>query len=93
MGEKEFRPATGPASSRDSTELPGAGDFTEVLLEVDSSSGELASVRIRQAGGIELEYRFGDWKQGLPLPQEMFEFHPPAGVAIVDGAALNNTSP
>ncbi len=93
MGEKEFRPATGTDSSRDSTELPGAGDFTEVLLEVDSSSGELASVRIRQAGGIELEYRFGDWKQGLPLPQEMFEFHPPAGVAIVDGAALNNTSP
>jgi outer membrane lipoprotein carrier protein len=91
-GEKEIQPAAGPASSQDSTELPGAGDFTEVLLEVDSSSGELASVRIRQAGGIELEYRFGDWKQGLPLPEEMFEFRPPAGVAIVDGSALNNTS-
>jgi len=57
---------------------------------VDSSSGELASVRIRQAGGIELEYRFGDWKQRLPLPEEMFAFRPPAGVAIVDGSALNN---
>ena len=91
-GEKEFRPGTGLAASQDSTELPGAGDFTEVLLEVDSSSGELASVRIRQAGGIELEYRFGDWKQGLPLPEEMFTFRPPAGVAIVDGSALNTTS-
>jgi outer membrane lipoprotein carrier protein len=89
-GEKEG-PA-GPASSQDSTELPGGRDFTEVLLEVDSSSGELASVRIRQPGGIELEYRFGDWQQGAPLPDEMFQFHPPAGVAIVDGSALNGTS-
>ncbi len=91
-GEKEMGPAAGFASSQDSTELPGAGDFTEVLLEVDSSSGELASVRIRQAGGIELEYRFGDWQQGLPLPDEMFQFRPPTGVAIVDGSALNHTS-
>ena len=91
-GEKEGHPAAEPASSQDSTELPGGGDFTEVLLEVDSSSGELASVRIRQAGGIELEYRFGDWQQGVPLPDEMFQFHPPAGVAIVDGSSLNSTS-
>jgi outer membrane lipoprotein carrier protein len=91
-GEKELNPAPGTSSSQDSTQLPGAGDFIEVLLEVDSSSGDLASLRIRQAGGIELEYRFGDWQQGLPLPDEMFRFHPPAGVAIVDGAALNNAS-
>jgi outer membrane lipoprotein carrier protein len=89
-GEKEAGPALGPPSSQDSTQLPGAGDFIEVLLEVDSSNGELASVRIRQAGGIELEYRFGNWQEGLPLPDEMFRFHPPTGVAIVDGSALNN---
>jgi outer membrane lipoprotein carrier protein len=89
-GEKEAGPALGPPSSQDSTQLPGAGDFIEVLLEVDSSNGELASVRIRQAGGIELEYRFGNWQEGLPLPDELFRFHPPAGVAIVDGSALNN---
>lgn len=87
-GEKEVRPAAEPSSSQDSTQLPGAGDFIEVLLEVDSSSGELASVRIRQAGGIELEYRFGDWREDLPLPDEMFRFQAPVGVAIVDGAAL-----
>ena len=91
-GEKELNPAPGISSPQDSTELPGAGDFIEVLLEVDSSSGDLASLRIRQAGGIELEYRFGDWQHGLPLPDEMFRFRPPAGVAIVDGAALNNAS-
>jgi outer membrane lipoprotein-sorting protein len=89
-GEKQAGSAEGPASSQDSTQLPGAGDFIEVLLEADSSNGELASVRIRQAGGIELEYRFGNWQEGLPLPEEMFRFHPPAGVAIVDGSALSN---
>jgi outer membrane lipoprotein-sorting protein len=89
-GEKDRTPPTEHSSLEDSTQLPGAGDFIEVLLEVDSSSGELASVRIRQAGGIELEYRFGDWQQGLPLPDEMFHFRPPPGVAIVDGSALNN---
>jgi outer membrane lipoprotein carrier protein len=91
-GEKELNLATGNSSSRDSTQIPDAGDFIEVLLEVDSSSGDLASVRVRQAGGIELEYRFGDWQQGLSLPEEMFRFHPPIGVAIVDGSAINNAS-
>jgi outer membrane lipoprotein-sorting protein len=91
-GEKDLRPPAGAASSQDSTELPGAGDFTEVLLEVNSSNGQLASVRIGQAGGIEIEYRFGDWQEGLPLPEEMFQFRPPPGVAIVDGSALHNAS-
>ena len=91
-GEKDSKPEAGPSSSQDSTDLPGAVDFTEVLLEVDSSTGELSSVRIRQAGGIEMEYRFGDWQQGLPLPEEMFQFTPPLGVAIVDGSALSKAS-
>lgn len=90
--EKDVKPPASSASEKDSTELPGAVDFTEVLLEVNSSTGELASVRIRQAGGIEIEYRFGDWQEGLPLPEDMFHFHPPAGVAIVDGSALTNAS-
>jgi hypothetical protein len=64
-------------------------DFTEVLLEVDRSSGELARIDIRQPGGIELEYRFGDWQVDLALPDDMFRFQVPAGVAVVDGAALS----
>ena len=90
--EKNVQPPANSASEQDSTELPGAVDFTEVLLEVNASNGELASVRIRQAGGIEIEYRFGDWQEGLPLSDDMFHFRPPAGVAIVDGSALNNDS-
>jgi outer membrane lipoprotein carrier protein len=92
-GEKVKGQVGRNSPSEDSTELPGAGDFTEVFLEVDSASGELASVRIKQAGGIELEYRFGVWQEGLPLSDDMFRFHAPAGVAIVDGSALVNSSP
>jgi outer membrane lipoprotein carrier protein len=91
-GEKEQKPVAGSGSQAEGAELPGAGDFIDVLLEVDSANGDLASVRIRQAGGIELEYRFGDWQRGLPLEDDMFQFHPPAGVAIVDGAALKDAA-
>ena len=91
-GEKEPKPAAGSSSAGDPTQLPGAGDFIDVLLEVDSSNGDLADVRIRQAGGIEMEYRFGDWQQGMNLPDDMFQFHPPNGVAIVDGSALKDAA-
>jgi outer membrane lipoprotein carrier protein len=67
-------------------------DFTEVLLEVDKSSGELARIEIRQPGAIELEYRFGDWQADIALPDDMFRFQVPVGVAVVDGAALSEGS-
>jgi Outer membrane lipoprotein carrier protein LolA len=35
--------------------------YDRVLLEVDSSTGDLADVRILQQGGVELEFRFGQW--------------------------------
>ena len=76
------------ASSTASSEIPGAGAFTDVLLEVDSGSGELERIEIRQPGGIEMEYRFGSWKTDIALPDDMFHFQVPVGVAVVDGAAL-----
>ena len=75
----------------DSTELPSAGEFTEVLIELDSSSGELARVTVRQRGGIELGFQFGDWRENLPLTEDLFHFHAPAGVAIVNGGASGET--
>ena len=62
--------------------------YTEVLLELDTSTGELARIEIRQPGGIELEYRFGNWQTDIPLAGDLFRFQVPAGVAIVDGASL-----
>jgi outer membrane lipoprotein-sorting protein len=75
----------------DSTELPSAGEFAEVLIELDSSSGELARVTVRQRGGIELGFQFGDWRENLPLTEDLFHFHAPAGVAIVNGGASGET--
>jgi outer membrane lipoprotein carrier protein len=58
--------------------------YDRVLLEVDSATGELADVRILQQGGVELEFRFGRWEQGLPLEAAMFRFQAPPGVAVLD---------
>lgn len=65
--------------------------YTEVLLEIDSSTGELARIEIRQPGAIEMEYRFGNWKEDVPLASDLFRFQVPLGVAIVDGSALSGS--
>jgi outer membrane lipoprotein carrier protein len=61
--------------------------YDRVLLEVDSSTGELADVRILQQGGVELEFRFGQWQQGLTIAQAMFRFETPPGVTLLDESA------
>jgi outer membrane lipoprotein carrier protein len=85
-GEK--KPLAPAESSQAAAGPTGDVDFTEVLLELDRSSGELARIEIRQPGGIELEYRFGDWQTDVPLADAMFQFQVPLGVAVVDGSAL-----
>jgi outer membrane lipoprotein carrier protein len=58
--------------------------FDQVFLEVNPKTGELSDVRILQPGGVELEYRFGNWQENLPLAESLFRFQAPAGIAIVD---------
>jgi len=73
-------------------EAKGASEgdnYADVLLELDTATGELARIEIRQPGGIELEYRFGNWQSDVPLAGDLFRFQVPSGVAIVDGAALS----
>ncbi len=64
------------------------GEIQEVLLDVDPKDGWLSRVLIRQTGGIELEYRFGRWQKDMDLPESMFHFQTPKGVAIVDGGEI-----
>ncbi len=92
-GKKSEPPSNRSAESQDQAELPSSGDFTEVLIEVDRTSGQLADIQIRQTGGIAIEYRFGNWEENIELPDALFHFQPPAGVAIVDGAAPSNSIP
>lgn len=68
------------------------GAFREVLLEVEADRGDLARVVIRQTGGVELEYRFGNWQQNPTLPEALFHFRPPVGVAIVDESSIGGPS-
>jgi outer membrane lipoprotein carrier protein len=61
--------------------------YDRVLLEVDSSSGELADVRVLEAGGVELEFRFGRWQEDIPVQEAFFRFQTPPGVTVVDESA------
>jgi outer membrane lipoprotein carrier protein len=63
----------------------GTGTSDAVFFEVVRDTGELARLIVRQAGGIEVEFRFENWRFDPPLPDTMFRFEAPAGVAIVNG--------
>jgi outer membrane lipoprotein carrier protein len=67
--------------------------FNQVLLEVNPATGELSDVRVLQPGGIEIDYRFGNWIENPPLAESLFHFEPPAGVAIVDGSKALSSAP
>jgi outer membrane lipoprotein carrier protein len=69
------------------------GGFREVLLEVEADRGDLVRVVVQLSGGVELEYRFGNWQQNPALPEALFHFQPPAGVAIVDESSISRPSP
>jgi outer membrane lipoprotein carrier protein len=64
-----------PAENRDTT----------VLLEVARDTGELTRIQVRDPGGISLEFRFENWRFDPLVAAAQFEFHPPDGVAIVNG--------
>jgi outer membrane lipoprotein carrier protein len=66
--------------------LSPAERLDRVLLEVDPVTGELSDVRVSEPGGVELEYRFGNWQDNLPLEESLFHFEPPRGVDIVDAS-------
>jgi len=67
---------------------PDSGDLLhEVDFETDPDA-RLVRVVIREAGNAETEFRFGNWEENLPLPEAIFHFAPPPGVAIVIEAEL-----
>jgi hypothetical protein len=84
-GEKPPKGQTSTADPMTGT----SGNFTQVLLEVDPSTGRLSDVRVLQPGSIEVEFRFGAWKENEPLAASLFDFSPPEGVAILPWDQLN----
>ena len=69
----------------DSESMLGARESDVVFFEIAPDTGELARLIIRQPGGVEVEFRFENWRFDPPIPEAMFRFDPPAGVAIVNG--------
>jgi outer membrane lipoprotein carrier protein len=86
-GEKK---AAGSAGQTDSA--LGANGTDAIFFEVARDSGELARLIVRQAGGVGVEFRFENWRFDPPIPETMFRFEPPAGVAIVNGELLDGKS-
>jgi len=57
----------------------------KILFEIAPATGELMGLLVYQTAGIEIEFRFANWRIDPPIPDRMFRFTPPPGVAIVNG--------
>ena len=56
-----------------------------VILEFNQDSCELVRILVRGSGGVDLEFKFKDWKFDPAVPDSFFRFVVPSGVAIVNG--------
>ncbi len=81
---KSSRVDRSQAADRDPSALDSDTPFDEIILRVSLVTGDLSDVMIRQAGGIEMEFRFGNWQRDVIVSDAMFRFQPPPGVAIVE---------
>src|SRR5271170_1354028 len=61
------------------------GNGEVVFFEIARDTGELARLLVRQSGGVQVEFRFANWRMNPPLPDSLFQFQVPRGVAIVNG--------
>jgi outer membrane lipoprotein carrier protein len=78
------------AANASSAENPFGNEAADaIFFEVNRDNGELARIIVRQPGGIQVEFRFENWRFDPPIPESMFHFEPPPGVAIVNGELLD----
>ena len=82
-GEAKDRKKGTAAGDESETGLVANGTDA-IFFEVDRQSGDLARLIVRQGGGIEVEFRFENWRFDPPISEAMFHFELPAGVAIVN---------
>lgn len=82
----ELRGATSPKQGGQDTPSPAGNLQQAVFFEVARNSGELVRVLVRDTGGVGIEFHFKDWRADPPVPDSLFHFTVPLGVAIVNGA-------
>jgi outer membrane lipoprotein carrier protein len=81
-------PADGAGRRDENDDAPGApsgGEGDTVFFEINPSTGELARLLVRQSGGVQVEFRFENWRMNPPVPDSLFRFDVPLGVTIVNG--------
>lgn len=61
--------------------------FREMRLEMNEGF-QLTRILIREAGDVETEFRFADWRENIALQEVLFHFSVPKGVAIVDEQSI-----
>ena len=80
-----------PHNDRQDADVPGSpngGQGDTVFFEIVRGTGELARLLVRQSGGVQVEFRFENWRMNPPVPDSLFRFDVPLGVAIVNGELL-----
>jgi len=78
-GSKSPKKASGAASS------PRPLNSEAVFFEIDTNSGDLVRVLVRDPGGTGIEFSFANWRIDPQVPDSLFHFDVPKGVAIVNG--------
>src|SRR5260370_40414217 len=61
-----------------------------VYLEVVQSTGDLARILVKSAGGVGIEFHFAGWQYNPRVADSLFHFTVPPGVAIVNGELTPN---
>ena len=78
-----------PHNDRQDADLPADSERAARTIPYSSKScadtGELARLLVRQSGGVQVEFRFENWRMNPPVPDSLFRFDVPLGVAIVNG--------
>jgi outer membrane lipoprotein carrier protein len=80
-GADAERSSADPVPARSQSE----GNDEVVFFEIARDTGELARLLVRQSGGVQVEFRFANWRKNPPLADSLFQFQVPRGVAIVNG--------
>jgi outer membrane lipoprotein carrier protein len=75
----------GTREGDDGLAAPRDAQGDTVFFEIVGQTGELARLLVRQSGGVQVEFRFENWRRDPPVPDSLFRFEVPPGVAIVNG--------
>lgn len=70
--------------------VPRSGDalFTKATLWLDPKSALIQQTEITEPSGLVRRIRFGKIRSGVSIPADAFKFVPPAGVRVIDQAAM-----